>query len=100
MYKVKSHGIEPSDNLSAYPLLKAANLKATINSISLAEVTIKLLKIFSVDSSMMTDSMDKITEEQTFYAAKQECSPNLSPEDSEECSEDEYETFYTKKVSQ
>ena len=68
MYKVEIHGIEPSDDLSAYRLLKAANLssshgqlvKATINSLSLDEVKTKLSKIFSEDSSM-TDSMDKIT---------------------------------------
>ena len=106
LYKVKSHGIQPSDDLSAYRLLKAANLsssheqlvKATINSLSLDEVKTKLSKIFSEDSNV-ADSMDKITlkEESTFYADKEECSPNLSPGDSEEYSEDEHKTLYTKK---
>ena len=108
LYKIKSHGIQPSDDLSAYRLLKAANLsstheqmvKATINNLSFVEIKTKLSKIFSVDSNILSDNLDKfnIKEEATFYSDRNECSSaNVPLEESDDCSDEENDTFFMKR---
>ena len=63
LYKLKNHGIEPSNDLLGYRLLKAANLsstheqmiKATINDLTFDEIKNKLTKVFSEDCNMLND---------------------------------------------
>ena len=108
LYKIKSHGIQPSDDLSAYRLLKAANLsstheqmiKATINNLTFDEIKTKLMKVFSEDSNMLSDTFNKfsIKDEATYYSDRHECSNSSGPlGESDDFSDDENDTYFMKR---
>ena len=108
LYKTRTYKATMSDDILAYRLLKSANLevaheqlvKATVSDLKYEEVKLKLKKIFSDESKLLTDQSEKfeIKSEPTFYSNNRDTVETLV-EDEDERSEGEI-TLYNRKINQ